>query len=1000
MFTDVRFGNKFRFLLLSWVLCVNIFIRNASAQRYSFYNLSVESGLIQSQARDLAQDNQGHLWIGTLGGLSRFDGRSFTNYTIRDGMLNNTVNTITADKKGNLWIGSPKGISCFNGKGFEHFIFQSPENPAGNFVTQIRAAENGTVWCVSGNKIYSIEKGKNKQLTTPDKEAVITALLPDKGSLWAARTGGTVYHWNNKKWDSLSFNLTDPTVKPIVTKIFRDSRQRLWLTTNRGLYKVENGAIVTARVRSMMLDGLPTILSITEDKHHDIWLGMAGGAARITDQDIAFFNKKNGLCDNTIFSVLTDAEGNVWMASDGQGVFRFSGGQFTAIDESTGLPSAQVMSIGADRYGRLFFGTYDAGLYVYGDGKVLGLPFPLKSNPPITAMRFKDGNIWLGTAGAGLWKYNGINFFSYTTQTNGLVSNVVTSLYIDDKGRLWIGAPNGATYFEKDSFHAVPMKNTPVQDFINLSNDSILFGTSNGLKIFYDGNVYPYVTGQAPDSATPQCFALKGNDLWIGTSDNGLIYYNLNTRKSFVLNKSNGLQSDFIYNTIIDNEGNIWVGTGYGIHKITIKEGSKPSIYFYGKGQGLTGMESNHNAVLKMPDGSIWFGTTNGALHYRPQAKTISPMPISIVLQSIKVFGENITDSTYYDSTDISYKVPYGLHLPPQKNNITFTFQAISLSGSEQIRYRYRIDGLDAPWSDWANTNTITYSALPPGNYILRVQCNSNGSNEVLRELKYPFEIITPFHKTNLFRLIILAACILLGITIQYVANQRKLNRLRLVEKLRREEQGKVRQRTAEDFHDEVGNKLTRINVLTNVLKNKLGDLTTPDTRRILDQIQDNTGQLYSGTRDILWSLKPSNDNLYEILHRIRDFGGELFQDTEIDFIFTGTDERWRDYKMPLDISRNLIMIFKEALNNTLKYANATEVKLDVNLRADEALQLVLTDNGTGFDVQYVKRGHGIDNMNVRAARINGRLYIDSRKGKGTIINLTFKLPSKRGMNS
>jgi signal transduction histidine kinase len=279
---------------------------------------------------------------------------------------------------------------------------------------------------------------------------------------------------------------------------------------------------------------------------------------------------------------------------------------------------------------------------------------------------------------------------------------------------------------------------------------------------------------------------------------------------------------------------------------------------------------------------------------------------------------------------------------------------------------------------------------------VLHVQCQSGNSEKNVQELLYPFEIITPFEKTRWFKLCILGLCILGGIVFQYIINTRKQRRLNLLAKLRGEEQGKIRMRTAEDFHDEVGNKLTRINVLVNVLRNKLGKLP-PDTERLLGQIEENTGQLYSGTRDILWSLQPANDNLYEILHRIRDFGIELFQDTDIDFEFAGTDDKWRKYSLPLDVSRNLIMIFKEALNNCLKYAKASHVKLDVHFKGRDVLQMVLTDNGIGFDVRTIKRGNGINNMNVRASRFNARLYIDSRMGKGSIINLTFKIPSKRG---
>ena len=980
-------------VLFQTILVLLASATNLQAQRYPFYNLNVENGLIQSQPREMAQDKLGHLWIGTLGGLSRYDGKTFTNYSVRDGMPDNTVNAVAADKNGNIWIGGPDGLSRFDGKTFKLYTFKTHDNQGAPNVYHIRFHPNGTPWCIASNKLFTVLGNKTQQLITPDTNALLTSLLVEKNSIWTAKAGGILYRFSGKKWDSLVVPSNELLARTIINEIYRDSKQRLWLATNRGLYTMDSGRIVAAKTRN-----LPALLSMTEDRTGALWLGTNSGVIRIVDSAVSYFTKRSGLSDNSFPGMFTDAEGNVWMASDGQGVFRYSGTQFTVVDESTGLPSGQIMSIERDRGGRIFLGTYDAGLYVYENGNVSSIGFPLKSTA-ITALKHRNGTLWIGTRGAGLWRYNGTYFFNYAAETGKVISNAIASMYTDDRNRLWIGFSNGAMVYENDSLKRVYTDRVVVQDFLQLEGDSMLMATSLGIKLCVGGTVYPYKTGTVLDTALPQCFARSGNDLWVGTSDNGVIYYNLRTGETFTIDRKNGLQSDFIYNIVIDDNGNVWTGTGYGIHRISIGDQRQPSVYFYGKGHGMRGMESNHNAVLKMPDGSIWFGTTNGALHYKSQSQLIVPQPTSIVMQSIKLFGENYIDSSYYDSTDVWYHVPYGLRLPYKKNNIAFTFHAISLGSSEQIKYRYRIEGLDAPWSDWSTVNTVTYSALPPGNYTFVVQCMAFGADQQPRELSYPFEIITPFHKTNWFRLIVLAGCILLGISIQYIANLRKQNRQRLLEKLRREEQNKVRQRTAEDFHDEVGNKLTRINVLTNVLKKKI--LLTPETDRIIHQIQDNTAQLYSGTRDILWSLKPSNDSLYEIIHRIRDFGGELFQDTEINFTFTGTDERWREYRLPLDISRNLIMIFKEALNNCLKYSRATEVKLEANLKDENALQLILTDNGEGFDIHYVKKGHGIDNMNVRAARIHGRLYIDSNKGKGTIINLTFRLPKdiplKRG---
>jgi ligand-binding sensor domain-containing protein/signal transduction histidine kinase len=959
------------------------------AQRYPFYNLNVENGLIQSQPRALVQDKLGHLWIGTLGGLSRYDGLTFTNYSVRDGMPGNTVNTVSTDKAGNIWVGGTWGVSRYNGKAFKTYTFQTWDKQASNNIFQLKFQDNGVIWCLGSNKLFSLANEKTKQLITPDTNAILTALLVEKNSLMVAKAGGVIYRLANKRWDSLIVP-PHPFLNTIVTQIFRDSRQRLWITSNRGLFTTDSGRIVKARFSNQSNDLLPALLSITEDRSGALWIGTNSGVIRVADSAVSYFSKRSGLSDNSFPAMLTDGEGNVWMASDGQGLFRYSGTQFTVVDESTGLPSGQVTSIEADRWGRIYLGTYDAGLHLYEDGVVSSANFPLKS-VAITALKYRNGSLWIGTRGAGLWKYNGEFYYSYTAESGKIISDNIASLYTDDKNRLWIGFGNGAMRYDGDSFKTIPVGRLAVQDFVQLGGDSILMATSRGLSLYHDNAIHPFTTGTVLDTASPQCFTLRGRELWTGTSDNGIIYYELDTKKLIVIDRRTGLQSDFIYNIITDNAGNIWAGTGYGIHKVTLNEKGEPSIFFFGKGHGMRGMESNHNAILKMPDGGIWFGTTNGALHYKAQSQLIVPQPTSIVMQSVKLFGENDIDSSSYDSTDVWYRVPYGLHLPHKKNTITFTFHAISLGSNEQIKYRYKIEGLDAPWSVWSATNTVTFSALPPGNYKLRVQCMALGANQQPKELVYPFEIITPFHKTNWFRLLILLGCIILGIAIQYIANRRKQNRLRLMEKLRREEQNKVRERTAEDFHDEVGNRLTRINVLTNVLKKKVP--LNQDGERIITQIQDNAAQLYSGTRDILWSLKPANDSLYEILHRIRDFGGELFQDTEIDFTFIGSDERWKNYRLPLDVSRNLIMIFKEALNNCLKYSEASQVRLEAYLREDDAVQLILTDNGVGFDIHYVKRGHGIDNMTVRATRIHGRLYIDSVKGKGTITTLTFRIP-------
>lgn len=972
------------------VLCLCMW--QATAQRYSFYNLSVEEGLIQSQVRDMTQDNYGHLWIGTLGGMSRYDGTHFTNYNVRNNMLDNAVYSVTTDKNGNIWLGGQEGVSYYDGKSFKHYRLVSRESSETRNIKKIRIGPDNTAWCITDSNIYNIADGEVKKLKLPDSNILLTSILTVGDTLFVSAASGRIYRHFNNNWDSLFYNI--PTYnKPRVftTDIFRGHNGKIYFTTGTGLFHLENDSIKVVQTKNGLMYNI-LLWSITEDTKGTLWMGSSSGAYCLKDSVLKKYDKDNGFTDNTIQTILTDKEGSIWFGSDGQGLYRFSGSQFSILDEKSKLPSEQVMCFSTTPSGKLYIGTSDAGLFYFDDAKIT--PVPLRnSNTYISAMTTAgEYDIWVGTK-RGLSRLKGLERIDYNTPEMPQNAFVI-SLYKDISGKVWVGTTKGAVLFHNDRFSKIPGIDNNVFSFLSIGKDSILMATQKGLMLYHDSTVKNFVTNGAADSSHTQCLTMQAGTLWIGTSDNGIINYNLTTGKSFTLNKSNGLQSDFIYNIIADNNGDIWTGTGFGIHKIHMENGS-PHVTFYGKEQGITGMESNQNAVCKMPDGTLWFGTTKGAVHIDPNKQLVMPMPVSIVLQSVKLFGDDIRDSTYFDSSDNWYNVPYNLRLPYKKNNITFTFKAISLNGSEQLQYRYRIDGLDAPWSDWTPLNSVTYSALPPGKYTLRIESKVQGAGDI-KTLTYPFEIITPIHKTSWFSFLIFIVCILAGVTIQYMLNRRKQNRLALVDKLRREEQGKVRQRTAEDFHDEVGNRLTRINVLTNVLTAKLGDVSA-DKQRIIEQIQENTSQLYSGTKDILWSLQSTNDNLYEILHRIRDFGNDLYADTEIDFKFSGTDEKWNQYKMPLDMSRNLLMIFKEALNNILKYANATTVTLKAELKDGNVLHMTLVDNGKGFNVEEVVKGNGLNNMRNRAKRLDGNLYIDSKPQKGTVINLHFRLQGKKG---
>ncbi len=679
------------------------------------------------------------------------------------------------------------------------------------------------------------------------------------------------------------------------------------------------------------------------------------------------------------------------MATNGEGLYRFSGAAFTTVDERAGLDGPQVSSIVQDERGTTYFGTYDGGLYRYACNQAQRIAIPGGAErSPVSCLELRDNTLWIGTQGVGLWRYNTVSGIMNRYDDERIGPTVL--MMTQDTSGIWLGNGKSILLAAHDSLHQLPVKQS-AEAFALIGRDSVLLGTPDGLMLYNHDTVTPFRTHSAADSGMVVCMMVHGSSVWIGTSDNGLFGYDMHTGRNIHITRKEGLRSDFIYNVYAAPDGAVWAGTGFGICHIN-PSGPRPVVTFYGHNAGITGMESNRNAVRPLPDGSIWFGTTGGAVLYHPQNAVAVTKPLSLQLQSVTLFGEAVKDTNWYQGLSPVYGVPQALRLPWRQNNLSFSFNAISLSGDDAISYRYRLEGLPAPWSEWSTNNSVTFSALPPGHYELQVQCSADGIRPQPQMLRYPFEIITPFHKTTLFYLLIIVGCIVLGVGLQYLAARGKRRRLAHIEAVRRDEQARVRQRTAEDFHDEVGNKLTRINVLTNVLRSKIGMM--PDATRLIDQIQDNAGQLYGGTRDILWALQPSNDNLYQVMHRIRDFGHDLFGDTDILFEMEDVPAQWKDSRLPMDASRNLIMIFKEALNNVLKYAGASRVVI-ASLMQDGELLIYLRDNGEGFDSGSIKRGQGLTNMETRAKRLGATLKIESAERRGTSITLSLKIPSLRG---
>jgi signal transduction histidine kinase len=177
------------------------------------------------------------------------------------------------------------------------------------------------------------------------------------------------------------------------------------------------------------------------------------------------------------------------------------------------------------------------------------------------------------------------------------------------------------------------------------------------------------------------------------------------------------------------------------------------------------------------------------------------------------------------------------------------------------------------------------------------------------------------------------------------------------------------------------------------MIKRKLG-FSYSEINPLLDQISNNSIQLYDGTRDFIWAIDPHQDSLYELMIRLKDFGDEIFSETNVDFKINGLTDELQSKSLDMDWKRHLALIFKEGMNNTLKHSESNNVLLDSKITGDE-FELILEDDGRGFDLNEKKKGNGLKNIKKRAETLNAELDIETKPGKGTRISIKGKFPIK-----
>jgi signal transduction histidine kinase len=486
--------------------------------------------------------------------------------------------------------------------------------------------------------------------------------------------------------------------------------------------------------------------------------------------------------------------------------------------------------------------------------------------------------------------------------------------------------------------------------------------------------------------------------LWIGTR-NGLNRFQNGKFRSYTSRQ--GLFSDEIYEILEDDSGYFWMSCRTGIFRVkkedfnSFDRGSISTLpcTSFGRNDGLPTVQCNgvaKPAGWKSRDGRLWFPTIRGVVVVEAQIKTNDkPPPVAIeevivdrkMIQrasSRKPETHNTPGKNSFTTTQAGLSLGSGtpegaLKIPPGHGELEIHYTALSLQSPEKNRFKHKLDPVDSDWIDSGTRRERLYANVGPGTYTFRVvACNNDGVwNETGASLSLVF--LPHYWQTSWFRAT-LGGIIAALLALWY---QARVRRLREIETLRVQ--------IAADLHDDVGARLTKVAMVTELVDRETGEADRNKSQ--IRNIARTTGEVIRAMDEIVWTINPSNDTVENLANYLFQHTQEYFQNTGVrcrmDF-----PSKLPDTALSTEQRHNLFMAVKEALNNVLKHAQATEVR--VSLSADSGRLLIgVADNGTGFKPGEEKAGaDGLKNMRKRIEQIGGRLKIETSPGQGTKVQM------------
>ncbi len=795
-----------------------------------FTHLTTEDGLSHDIVYSILQDSYGYLWFGTQDGLNRYDGYNFTVFRHHrsdpNSLVNNTINVLFEDHAGTLWVGTIGGLDSYggNGKRFIHHTAIPPESIGALFEDT-----NGILWVgtigsglfrydpVSGEVVhYQHEPANSCSLSENDVQSLY---VDHNGTLWVGTSHGGLNALNRTK-DCFTHYIHDTESKASLSEgeikvLYEDSFNTLWVGTGIAHENDIGGLDVLDRTTGQFIhyrnDAHDThslshnhIQTLYEDHSGKFWVGTENGL-NLFDQEKGNFRNffhdpldAYSLSQNDITAIYEDRSGNLWFGTKGGGINhyaqskdRFRRYNYIPNDpNSIGAPN--VGAIVQDSNGAIWLGLYNGGLDRLDPVTGQIVHYRHEANNPhslihdhVAALAINHrGILWIGTA-VGLDRFDPVNeqFVHYIHDPENPLSlgaGAIKVILEDHNHDLWIGTEDPGTLSRLDSKSGTFIRYDFIPTFgvraiLEDQNGDLWIGTYNGLVHFNrrSETFIQYRHDEANPNSLSNDFiwaiALDRNGiLWIGTHS-GLNRFDPTTEQFTTYTIEDGLPNDAIASILIDEKGQLWLGTmGGGLSKFTPETGAFRN---YDVGDGLQGEHFIIGSAYKSLTGEMFFGGLEGFNTFYSELIQENPFAPPIVLTALRKFDQVLEFETpFAELKEITFSY--------QDNFFAFEFAALDYTDPARNQYAYQLEGFDQDWIYCGTRRYASYTNLPPGEYTFRVKGSNNDGVWNEEGIAFHVLITPPYWATGWFRS--LMAAIISGVIILiYKARSRNISALR-----------------------------------------------------------------------------------------------------------------------------------------------------------------------------------------------------------------------------